>query len=92
MTARLLELLNRLHASGRTIVISTHDLELAYAWAGIAFVLRRGELLAQGTPEQVFSDPNMLRSARFWRSLNATTASPASDPARRQPTPLRARL
>jgi cobalt/nickel transport system ATP-binding protein len=64
-TARLLHLLNRLHESGRTIVISTHDVELALAWADEVRVLRRGELLAQGAPERVFSDTDLLRSARL---------------------------
>ena len=47
-TARLLGLLDRLHGSGRTIVISTHDVELALAWADHVLVLRRGELLGAG--------------------------------------------
>jgi cobalt/nickel transport system ATP-binding protein len=64
-TARLLDLLNRLHAGGRTIVISTHDVELALAWADTVLVLRKGELLAHGTPERVFSNVDLLRSARL---------------------------
>ncbi|HEV2126270.1 MAG TPA: ATP-binding cassette domain-containing protein [Chloroflexota bacterium] len=65
MTARLLDLLNQLHASGRTLVISTHDIELALAWADHVFVLRRGQLIASGRPEQVFCDRELLRSARL---------------------------
>jgi cobalt/nickel transport system ATP-binding protein len=65
MTARLLDLLNRLHASGRTLVISTHDVELALAWADEVFVLRRGQLLSAGPPERVFCDQALLRSARL---------------------------
>ncbi|HEX2034721.1 MAG TPA: ATP-binding cassette domain-containing protein [Chloroflexota bacterium] len=65
MTARLLELLNRLHEGGRTIVISTHDVELALAWADHAVVLRRGQLLGAGAPAQVFSDATLLRQARL---------------------------
>jgi cobalt/nickel transport system ATP-binding protein len=65
MTARLIELLNRLHTMGRTIVISTHDLDLALAWADVAFVLRRGELLMQGPPEEILADAEQLRTARL---------------------------
>ena len=65
MTARLLDLLNRLHDSGRTIVISTHDLDLALAWADEAFVLLRGELLMQGRPEDILADAEQLRDARL---------------------------
>ncbi|HET7769095.1 MAG TPA: ATP-binding cassette domain-containing protein, partial [Chloroflexota bacterium] len=65
MTARLIELLNRLHDSGRTIVISTHDLDLALAWADEAHVLRRGELLMEGRPEEILADAERLKSARL---------------------------
>jgi cobalt/nickel transport system ATP-binding protein len=69
MTSRLLELLDRLHALGRTIVVSTHDLELAYAWADEAFVLQRGELIGSGPPAHVFQDADMLRRARLLQPL-----------------------
>jgi cobalt/nickel transport system ATP-binding protein len=65
MTARLLDLLNRLHADGRTIVISTHDVELALAWADDVLVMRKGELVGAGAPERVFADAELLRSARL---------------------------
>jgi cobalt/nickel transport system ATP-binding protein len=69
MTARLLELLDQLHASGRTLVLSTHDLELAYAWADVAFVLKDGELVGSGTPAAVFLDSVLLRAARLVQPL-----------------------
>jgi cobalt/nickel transport system ATP-binding protein len=75
MTARLLDLLNRLHDSGRTIVISTHDLELAYAWADVAYVLKRGEILSQGSCAHVFEDADLLRSARLVQPLILDTFS-----------------
>ena len=64
-TARLLELLNRLHAMGRTICISTHDLELALAWADHTMELRRGELAASGPPQDVLRMPEVVRGARL---------------------------
>ena len=64
-TARLLGLLDRLHGSGRTMVISTHDVELALAWADHALVLRRGELLGAGPPQAVFADAGLVREARL---------------------------
>ncbi|HEU5317117.1 MAG TPA: ABC transporter ATP-binding protein [Chloroflexota bacterium] len=69
MTLRLLSLLNALHRSGRTVVLSTHDLELAYAWADVALVLRRGELVADGTPARVFQDEELLRRAGLVQPL-----------------------
>ncbi len=41
----LLGVLARLHADGMTIVLSTHDIDLAYAWADRAEVLHRGRLV-----------------------------------------------
>jgi cobalt/nickel transport system ATP-binding protein len=64
-TARLVELLDRLHAGGCTIVISTHDVEMALAWADHVLVMRRGELLGAGPPEVVFADEDLLKSARL---------------------------
>jgi len=64
-TARLVGLLDRLHAHGRTIVISTHDVEMALAWADHVLVMRRGELLGAGPPETVFADEDLLKSARL---------------------------
>jgi cobalt/nickel transport system ATP-binding protein len=64
-TARLLGLLDRLHGSGRTVVISTHDVELALAWADHVLVLRRGELVGAGPPATVFADAALVREARL---------------------------
>nr|WP_228035670.1 hypothetical protein [Oculatella sp. LEGE 06141] len=37
-TRHLFEELDRIHASGTTIVMATHDLDLAYAWANWVIV------------------------------------------------------
>jgi len=41
----LLAVLGSLHAGGMTVVLSTHDIDLAYAWADRAEVLDRGRLV-----------------------------------------------
>lgn len=41
----LLAVLGDLHAQGMTVVLSTHDIDLAYAWADRAEVLKRGRLV-----------------------------------------------
>ncbi|HEX2324520.1 MAG TPA: ABC transporter ATP-binding protein [Chloroflexota bacterium] len=90
-TARLLGLLDRLHGGGRTVVISTHDVELALAWADHALVLRRGELLGAGPPQAVFADAGLVREARlvtpivlevYQRLLAAGVALPPGPPPR----------
>ena len=57
MALELMELAEQLHHSGTTVVISTHDVDLAYAWADEIHVLRRGELIYSGPSEEFYSDP-----------------------------------
>ncbi len=63
----LCELLNRLHRErGVTLVIATHDVNVVPAMADQVFVLvRGGEIVARGTPQQVFSDPDLLRRSNI---------------------------
>jgi len=53
MQAELTAILERLHASGITIVIATHDLDFAYGWADEVIVLHSGQLLASGIPAEI---------------------------------------
>ena len=68
-TARLVDLFDELNANGRTIVISTHDVELALAWADEVIVMRAGEVIRTGHPTVVFQDVVMLRAARLQQPI-----------------------
>ena len=68
-TGRVLRLLDTLHDAGRSIVISTHDVELALAWADHIIVLHRGPLLAEGPPATVLADEPLLREAGLLQPL-----------------------
>lgn len=46
-----LDILNTLHQGGRTLVMSTHDVDLAYGWADEVAVISNGELAAFGGTE-----------------------------------------
>jgi cobalt/nickel transport system ATP-binding protein len=56
MQHELLEILQRLHGEGMTIVMATHDVDLAYGWADEACLLDRGRQVgrfsADRFPEQ----------------------------------------
>ncbi len=52
-----------LHAQGRTIVLVTHDMALAAAHAGRVVVLGQGQVIADGTPAQVFRQNDLLARA-----------------------------
>jgi len=46
MQRELLGVLEKLHGEGITIVMATHDVDLAYAWADEACLLNRGKVVA----------------------------------------------
>ncbi|WP_160397660.1 cobalt ECF transporter T component CbiQ [Paenibacillus sp. MMS18-CY102] len=49
-------LLERMHASGLTLIVATHDVDFAAEWATDVLVLKDGKLLASGTAELLFDD------------------------------------
>ncbi len=55
-TADIIEILDELNADGKTIVFSTHDIDLAAKWADSICVLNEGKIIMHGTPHQIFSD------------------------------------
>ena len=61
----LMDLLDELGERGKTILISTHDVELAYPWADRVILLREGEILREDTPEVAFGDAGLVRKARL---------------------------
>ncbi|MGN0099104.1 MAG: energy-coupling factor ABC transporter ATP-binding protein [Candidatus Methanomethylophilaceae archaeon] len=60
MALELMELAEQLHHNGTTVVISTHDIDLAYAWADEIHVLRKGKLIYSGDPEVFYSDASIV--------------------------------
>ncbi|MCW8130677.1 MAG: ATP-binding cassette domain-containing protein [Planctomycetota bacterium] len=59
-----------LHAVGEacaSVVFSTHDVDLACAWADRVVVLASGKIAAQGTPAQVFADADLVKRAGLRR-------------------------
>jgi cobalt/nickel transport system ATP-binding protein len=63
MVHRLYEIADEVSMSGSTVIISTHDIETAYSWADLVVVLVDGEVLAHGTPFEVFSMKDILEKA-----------------------------
>ena len=61
----LVKLLKELNDEGITIIISTHEVDLVPDYANRVFVLVGGELIAEGTPKDIFSQPNILESANL---------------------------
>ena len=63
--ANLSALLKELNEEGITIIISTHEVDLVPDYANRAFVMVDGELIAEGTPKEIFSQPNILEQANL---------------------------
>lgn len=57
---QLMEELDRIHQQGMTVVMATHDMNLAYAWADWILVMDKGQCVKAGTPYEVFSQEEEL--------------------------------
>ena len=61
----LSKLLKELNEEGITIIISTHEVDLVPNYASRVFVLVDGLLIAEGTPKEIFSQPEILDKANL---------------------------
>ena len=61
----LSKLLKELNEEGITIIISTHEVDLVPNYAKKVFVLVDGLLIAEGTPKEIFAQPEILDQANL---------------------------
>jgi len=61
----MLVLLNELYAAGTTLIVSTHDSDLAFEWADEAWVMSNGRIAAQGPVEDVFRLSDVVKNAHL---------------------------
>ena len=61
----LSKLLKELNAEGITIIISTHEVDLVPNYASKVFDLVDGLLIAEGTPKEIFAQPEILDKANL---------------------------
>lgn len=57
---KIMGILKDIHHENRTILLSTHNVDLAYEWADEIIVLHDGTVVAQGTPVDVFQNKALL--------------------------------
>lgn len=63
---RVLELIMKMNRElGITLLLSTHDVDVVPYFAERVFVLHHGKLEADGSPDEIFSDPELLRKAHL---------------------------
>jgi energy-coupling factor transporter ATP-binding protein EcfA2 len=58
----IMSLVDRLYQKGKTIVIITHDMPLVAEHAHRVVVMNQGQIALDGTPEEVFSQTDYLRT------------------------------
>ena len=62
----LVEFINSLSRKyGMTVIFSTHDVSMVAEVADYIYVMNKGQFVAQGTVEEIFLQPDMLRSVRL---------------------------
>ncbi len=59
----IVDMLGELNHLGKTIIISTHDVDLAYGWSDYVYLMSEGRIIGKGAPDQVFECPELLRTA-----------------------------
>jgi cobalt/nickel transport system ATP-binding protein len=65
-SARVLELIMKMNRElGITLLLSTHDVDVVPYFAERVFVLHHGRLEADGNPDEIFNDPELLRKAHL---------------------------
>ena len=58
-------LIDELTENGKTVILSTHDVNQALKWADRIFVFMDGEIVKEGIPEDIFLDDETLNKANL---------------------------
>jgi cobalt/nickel transport system ATP-binding protein len=61
----IMDMLDELNCGGKTVIISTHDVDLAYRWADEVILMEEGGVLRIGTGPEVFADVELIKRARL---------------------------
>lgn len=59
----LVKVLETLRSHVETVVIATHDMQLVAEWASRIIVMHQGQIIANGSKEDIFADEQLLRRA-----------------------------
>ena len=64
-TTMVNHIVDQLTQAGITVLMATHDVNYAYAWADQVLVFHQGQVLLQGDPETVFRETELLRKTNL---------------------------
>jgi len=62
---RLKRLLEQLTLQGKTIIVTTHDIEFSLSFFKRIILMSNGKVIADGSPLEIFTNENVLRSANL---------------------------
>ncbi len=63
--ADMMTLFEALNRQGKTMILSTHDVEEAWRFADYIFVLKDGRVYREGSPQEIFSDRALLEETNL---------------------------
>lgn len=61
--------LQRMSDEGRTLIISTHNMDFAYRWAERILVFFDGSIIADGVPNEIFGNDELIKRAGLKKPL-----------------------
>lgn len=62
---KIMDVLCQLATPDRTMILSTHDVNLAYEWADMVIILHDGKMVSKGKPELVFQETDILEQSHL---------------------------
>lgn len=65
----LKEVLDKMSGMGKTLLISTHDVDFAYRWAERAVVFAGGRIIGDGPVKEVFENEEVLEQAHLKKPI-----------------------
>jgi energy-coupling factor transport system ATP-binding protein len=57
----VMKILTELNRKGLTVIVITHNMQLVAEYCSRVVVLRRGKVMMDGTPREIFSQPDVLK-------------------------------
>ncbi|AFK87629.1 MULTISPECIES: energy-coupling factor ABC transporter ATP-binding protein [Thermoanaerobacterium] len=67
--SKIIKTLDDLISQGKTIVLSTHDVDFAYSWADYVYLMKDGKVIDEGKPIDIFSDENKIKKVNLRRPM-----------------------
>lgn len=62
---QIVDFLDQLNERGITVIMSTHDVDLAYSWSDYVFLLGDGRKMVEGLTKEVFENQDLLEEVNL---------------------------